>query len=359
MRCEAARRETRPFPSSKGAISTRRARATAAACSGLQVAGARRLEPLLEGGEPARDERRRAPAAPRLSRARRGGSRPARAGPRATRGSPATVNGGLAEPRPRAPAARPGPRPAPRPTPRGPHLVPGDLKPGELEAAEELRVLHDRGEPGVVRPEPALLEQRARDAAPSRPRSAAGAGAQRSRVGLYEGSDLESCIGTGPIQDSRSDPLSASRSGLEWVRGLPHRGACPCSREPPSPSPPCPFSRPRWPRRPRTRSRRRARSPASSCGPRPASRSRRPRSSSPPSSRAGTTSRRSTAPRSSGSGATAARASHEADCDPWEPGHQDRAALHRPPRLPVRGALPDAGARCARRARTSCPRPSR
>ena len=120
------------------------------------------------------------------------------------------------------------------------------------------------------------------------------------------------CSQAGTIQDLTPGALP----GLEWFRGLPRKGAFPCCREPPPSSPPCPFSRPRSPRRPRTRTRRRGRGPASSCGPLPASRSRRPTSSSPPSSRAATTSRRSTAPRSSGSGATGGRASRRRTATP-------------------------------------------
>ena len=71
-----------------GRISTRRARATAAACSGVEVARAGHLEPLLEGGEAALDELGRRGRARRPAPARRGESPPAPRAPRATRGSP-------------------------------------------------------------------------------------------------------------------------------------------------------------------------------------------------------------------------------------------------------------------------------
>ena len=159
MRCEAARRETRPLPSSKGAISTIRARATAAACSGF-----RSREP--------------APSSHSSSVARRLGDELRR-------------RGGRAVPLPLSAAEthRPRERLVPRPDPReaerrigrhrgagaaqredfrrafardarGAHLVPGRADARELEAAEELRVLDDPRELRVVRSKATLLEQR-------------------------------------------------------------------------------------------------------------------------------------------------------------------------------------------------------
>jgi hypothetical protein len=68
--------------------------------------------------------------------------------------------------------------------PGRPHLVPGEPQARELQAAEQLGVLDEPGQPGVVGPEPALLEERGE---PTLLERNAHKKAQAHLVGILEG----------------------------------------------------------------------------------------------------------------------------------------------------------------------------
>ena len=159
MRCEAARRETRPLPSSNGAISTIRARATAAPCSGFR---SREPAPSSHSSSVARrlgDElRRRGGRAVPLPLSAAEAHRPReRLVPRSDRREAERRTG---RHRGAGAAQREDFRRAFARDARGAHLVPGRADSRELEAAEQLRVLDDPRQLRVVRSKATLLEQR-------------------------------------------------------------------------------------------------------------------------------------------------------------------------------------------------------
>ncbi len=159
MRCEAARRETRPFPSSNGSDLDDPREGDGGHLIGREIARAGHFEPLRERGEAALDElgRRGRDAIPLPSTAAQAHRSRDRLVPRP---DPREAERRIGRHGGASAAEREDLRRALARDARGAHLVPGRSDSREFEAAEQLRVLHDRGKPRVVRSKAPLLEQR-------------------------------------------------------------------------------------------------------------------------------------------------------------------------------------------------------